>query len=71
MISGSCTLQETQHFRPVVSRLLRHKNEMYNHRHGAEEYVRFIAVSATPKALPTSDGRGTEKLEGGKQNRSI
>ena len=53
MISASCTLQERQHFRPVVSRLLRHKNGMYNHRHGAGEYLRFIAISATPKALPT------------------
>ena len=36
-----------------LSRLLRSRNEVSNHKHGAEGYVRFVAINATPKALTT------------------
>ena len=38
-----------------LSRLLRNRNEVSNHKHGAEEYVRFVAINATPKALTTRE----------------
>ena len=38
-----------------LSRLRRSQNEVSNHKHGAEEYVRFVAINATPKALSTRE----------------
>ena len=37
-----------------LSRLVR-QNKAANHQHGAEEYVRFAAISATPAALTTRE----------------